>query len=177
MIRISTVCVSSMLLVTGVANAQSAPATPAAAPPASSQQSKNPTTQGQPQSQSRSQSQSRPRPESQSQARPDAVYPHPSGQDSPNNKKSAPGTNSGAVGSQQRPGVGVGTVEQRGAKAADQSAPVRKLAQQKTYTQKSGSKQDPGTACSTARPTPNGGVDCGTGGDSATLGKIVTKSQ
>jgi hypothetical protein len=28
-----------------------------------------------------------------------------------------------------------------------------------------------------ARPTPNGGVDCGTGGDSATLGKIVTKSQ
>jgi hypothetical protein len=93
----------------------------------------------------------------------------------------APPLTSGAAGqgrtaSQKGPGTGTGTVEQRGTKAANQSAPVRKLAKQKAYTGNSGSKQDPGTVCSTARPTPNGGVDCGTSGDSATLGKIVTKS-
>jgi hypothetical protein len=138
-----------------VAIAQTAPVTPTTTPPASSQQ---------------------PQTHTQSQSRPDAVYPHPSGQDSPTNKQSPSAKKPSSTASQQRPATGTGTVEQRGAKAASQSAPIRKLAKQKSYTGNSGSKQDPGTVCSTARPTPNGGVDCGTSGDSATLGKIVTKS-
>jgi hypothetical protein len=68
-------------------------------------------------------------------------------------------------------------VDRHGAKARDQAPPVKKLAQQKAYTGASGTKQDPGTVCSTARPTKDGGVDCGTSGSGATLGKIVTKSQ
>jgi hypothetical protein len=152
MVRLSVSCLVTAMLANGVAIAQTPPATPKATSPASSQQLPTPP-----------------------QSRPDAVYPHPSGQDSPNNKKPNAKTPS-SVASQQRPGVGTGTVEQRGTKAANQSAPVRKLAQQKAYTGNSGRKQDPGTACSTARPTPNGGLDCGTSGDGATLGKIVTKS-
>jgi hypothetical protein len=152
MIRLIAFCLAA-LLSNAVAIAQTAPATPAATPPASSQQ-----------------------PQTQTQSRPDAVYPHPSGQDSPTNKQSPSAKKPRSTTSQKRPETGTGTVEQRGTKAANQSAPVRKLAKQKAYTGNSGSKQDPGTVCSTARPTPNGGVDCGTSGDSATLGKIVTKS-
>ena len=150
MIRLIAFCLAA-LLSNAVAIAQTAPATPRTTPPASSQQP-------------------------QTQTRPDAVYPHPSGQDSPTNKQSPSAKKPRSTASQKGPGTGTGTVEQRGTKAANQSAPVRKLAKQKAYTGNSGSKQDPGTVCSTARPTPNGGVDCGTSGDSATLGKIVTKS-
>jgi cytoskeletal protein RodZ len=150
MIRLIAFCLAA-LLSNAVAIAQTAPATPPTTPPASSQQP-------------------------QTQTRPDAVYPHPSGQDSPTNKQSPSAKKPRSTASQKGPGTGTGTVEQRGTKAANQSAPVRKLAKQKAYTGNSGSKQDPGTVCSTARPTPNGGVDCGTSGDSATLGKIVTKS-
>jgi hypothetical protein len=41
---------------------------------------------------------------------------------------------------------------------------------QKAYTGNTGKKKDAGTACSSARPSPNGGVDCGTGGNAATTG-------
>ena len=150
MIRLIAFCLAA-LLSNAVAIAQTAPATPWTTPPASSQQS-------------------------QTQSRPDAVYPHPSGQDSPTNKQSPSAKKPRSTASQKGPGTGTGTVEQRGTKAANQSVPVRKLAKQKAYTGNSGSKRDPGTVCSTARPTPKGGVDCGTSGDSATLGKIVTKS-
>ena len=104
------------------------------------------------------------------ETRPDARYPHPSGQDSqPDN--SSRKTHVASANSK----TGTGTAENRGAKAADQSRPVNKLSQRKTYTGNSGSKADPGTACSTARPTQEGGVDCGTTGNSATEGKYVTK--
>jgi|KBSSwiStaDraftv2_1062776.scaffolds.fasta_scaffold10552_8 hypothetical protein len=43
---------------------------------------------------------------------------------------------------------------------------------QKAYTGNTGKKQDAGTACSSARPKPNGGVDCGTSGNAATAGKV-----
>jgi hypothetical protein len=109
---------------------------------------------------------------SQSQSRPDAKYPHPSGQDSPTNKKSPTSSTTPPTTSTKQ---GVGTVEKRGTKARDETPRVRKLANQKGYTGATGSKADPGTACSTARPTKNGGVDCGTSGDSATLGRVVTK--
>jgi hypothetical protein len=69
-----------------------------------------------------------------------------------------------------------------GAKAAPGSAPnttgAPKTAQsksvnkQKAYTGNTGKKSDPGTACSSARPAANGGMDCGTGGDAATTGKV-----
>ncbi|MEA3178542.1 MAG: hypothetical protein QOI59_2065 [Gammaproteobacteria bacterium] len=56
-----------------------------------------------------------------------------------------------------------------GAPKTKQSKTVEK---RKAYTGNTGKKTDPGTACSSARPTANGGVDCGTGGDSATAGKV-----
>jgi hypothetical protein len=43
---------------------------------------------------------------------------------------------------------------------------------QKAYTGNTGKKHDAGTACSSARPNPNGGVDCGTSGNAATAGKV-----
>lgn len=43
---------------------------------------------------------------------------------------------------------------------------------QKAYTGNRGKKHDAGTACSSARPNPNGGVDCGTSGNAATAGKV-----
>jgi hypothetical protein len=100
----------------------------------------------------------------QTSGRPDAVYPKPSGQDSA--PKKAP------VKPQQPPrsSPAASTVESRGTRAADQTAPVQKLAKQKTYSGNSGKKPDPGTACSTARPTPKGGVDCGMNGSSAVPG-------
>jgi hypothetical protein len=101
---------------------------------------------------------------------PDAVYAKPSGQDSQPNK-APPLKKQRAVATQKKApsaSTGTGTVESRGAKAADQSAAVRKVAKQKSYSGNSGKKPDPGTACSTARPTPNGGLDCGMSGDSAT---------
>jgi hypothetical protein len=56
-----------------------------------------------------------------------------------------------------------------GAPKTKQGKPAEK---QKAYTGNTGKKTDPGTACSSARPTPNGGVDCGTTGDAATAGKV-----
>jgi hypothetical protein len=56
-----------------------------------------------------------------------------------------------------------------GAPKTKQAKPTEK---QKAYTGNTGKKNDPGTACSSARPTPNGGVDCGTTGDAATAGKV-----
>jgi hypothetical protein len=43
---------------------------------------------------------------------------------------------------------------------------------QKAYTGNEGRKRDPGTACNSARPNPNGGVDCGMSGNAATPGKV-----
>jgi hypothetical protein len=40
----------------------------------------------------------------------------------------------------------------------------------KAYTGNTGKKKDAGTACSSARPSANGGVDCGTSGNAATTG-------
>jgi hypothetical protein len=101
---------------------------------------------------------------SSSQTRPDARYPNPSGQDS-KPSQTPPKKATGSA-------PGNGTVEQRGSRTADQSAASRETAKRKTYQGNKGKKPDPGTACSTARPTNNGGVDCGTGGKGATPGKV-----
>lgn len=98
------------------------------------------------------------------QTRPDAKYPNPSGQDS-QQSRTPPKKASGSA-------PGNGTVDTRRPKTSDQSPPVQGLAKRKVYTGPSGKKPDPGTACSTARPTPNGGVDCGMGGQGATPGKV-----
>jgi hypothetical protein len=102
----------------------------------------------------------------QSQTRPDATYPNPSGQDS--QPKPA---NPRAAGSKQA-APKPGTVESRSPTTSSQSPPARSVAKQKQYQGNTGKKADPGTACSTARPTRNGGVDCGTGGQGATPGKV-----
>ncbi len=100
------------------------------------------------------------------QPRPDANYAKPSGQDSQPNRKPTPPKKSMTTGSSN------GTVENRGAHSSDQSTPAQQVAKQKVYKGNTGNKSDPGTACNTARPTPNGGVDCGTGGKGATPGKV-----
>jgi hypothetical protein len=101
---------------------------------------------------------------SSSQPRPDARYPNPSGQDSkPNQTPPKKATASTAAN---------GTVEQRGSRTKDQSAASQETAKRKTYQGHTGKKIDPGTACSTARPTKKGGVDCGTSGAGATPGKV-----
>jgi hypothetical protein len=100
------------------------------------------------------------------QPRPDANYPNPSGQDSQPGK--APVAPKKATGS----APGNGNVESRGTRTSDQSAASQGVAKQKVYKGNTGKKPDPGTACSTARPTNKGGVDCGTGGKGATPGKI-----
>jgi hypothetical protein len=97
-------------------------------------------------------------------ARPDANYPKPSGQDSQPSRttpKQAPGSSPDN-----------GTVQSQGAQHANQSGQVKSLEKHPTYKGNTGKKKDPGTACSTARPTKNGGVDCGTGGEGATPGKV-----
>jgi hypothetical protein len=104
------------------------------------------------------------------ETRPDAKYPHPSGQDSQPDNSSH--TTRLATGDSK---TGTGTADNRGPKTSDQSRPVRKLSERKTYTGSSGSKADPSTACSTARRTQDGGVDCGTSGNGATEGNTVTK--
>ncbi|MDB6090892.1 MAG: hypothetical protein JWN85_3676 [Gammaproteobacteria bacterium] len=95
-------------------------------------------------------------------SRPDAVYPKRSGHDAKTDKAPPqtrqPGNN---------PSASVGT-EPPNVRAVNETPPVRKLARQKTYKGNTGKKVDPGTACSTARPTPNGGLDCGMSGTSAT---------
>jgi hypothetical protein len=98
------------------------------------------------------------------QTRPDAKYPNPSGQDSQPSQTAPKKSN--------RTGNTNGTVEPRGSKTKDQSAASQGVAKQKSYTGNSGKKSDPGTACSSARPTANGGVDCGVGGNAATTGRI-----
>jgi hypothetical protein len=105
-----------------------------------------------------------PPPSSSTESRPDASYPKPSGQDS--QPKQTP-TKSKATPPQATTGV-----ESRGSQTAQQSSAVKPVAKQKAYTGNTGKKQDPGTACSTARPTKNGGIDCGTGGEGATPGKV-----
>jgi hypothetical protein len=100
------------------------------------------------------------------QARPDAKYPNPSGQDSqPSKAPVAPKKSTGSA-------PGNGNAESRGTRASDQSARSQGAAKQQVYKGNTGKKADPGTACSTARPTNNGGVDCGTGGKAATPGKV-----
>jgi hypothetical protein len=100
------------------------------------------------------------------QPRPDANYPNPSGQDSQPAKP--PARPKKATGS----APGNGNAESRGTRTSDQSAASQGVAKQKAYKGNTGKKPDPGTACSTARPTNNGGVDCGTGGKGATPGKV-----
>lgn len=87
--------------------------------------------------------------------RPDALYPQPSGQDSAP-KRSAPAP----------------------AAAARLRAPASAGTHAAPYRGNSGRKRAnaaASTACSSARITKNGQLDCGTGGDAATRGKIVTK--
>jgi hypothetical protein len=109
--------------------------------------------------------------QSATETRPDARYPHPSGQDSQPDHSSGK-TKLAAVGSKKDKESG----QDQKPKATGRSKQVDQLAKRNTYTGSNGSKGDPGTACSTARPTSDGGVDCGTSGNSATMGKIVTKS-
>jgi hypothetical protein len=100
------------------------------------------------------------------QPRPDASYPNPSGQDSqPRKAPVAPKKASGSA-------PGNGNVESRGTRTSDQSPASQGVAKQGVYKGNTGKKADPGTACSTARPTKNGGVDCGMGGKGATPGKV-----
>jgi hypothetical protein len=97
------------------------------------------------------------------QTRPDARYPNPSGQDSrPSETHPQKSVRNGKT---------QGTVESRGSKTSDQSAASQPVAKQKSYTGNTGKKSDPGTACSSARPTPNGGIDCGVSGNAATTGR------
>jgi hypothetical protein len=143
-------------------------------------------SQGQQQSQARQRSQAQsqsPKQSAQSQSaqsqaaqsattetRPDANYPQPSGQDSqPDNSSHKTRV---ATGDSKR---GTGTANHRGSKESDQNREVRKLSERKGYTGSSGSKADTSTACSTARPAADGGVNCGTSGNSATEGTTVTK--
>lgn len=106
---------------------------------------------------------------SATETRPDARYPHPSGQDSqPDN--SSHKTKLAAAGSGKDKESGRDQTPE-----ATRSKQAGQLAKRKSYTGNTGSKANPGTACSTARPTVDGGVDCGTSGNSATEGKIVTK--
>jgi uncharacterized glyoxalase superfamily metalloenzyme YdcJ len=155
-------------LATAVAAAQTAPPAPQAqqAPSRSAQVQVPPPAQDQGQDQSRKRSAQ----SAATETRPDARYPRPAGQDSqPDN--SSHKTRVAAADSKK----GTGTANNRGPKASDQTRPVRKLAERKAYTGNSGSKADPSTACSTSRPTQDGGVNCGTSGNSATEGKVVTK--
>lgn len=108
--------------------------------------------------------------QSATETRPDARYPHPSGQDSQPDH-SPHKTKLAAAGSKEDKEAGRDQTRE----ATPHSKQDAQLAKRKTYGGSTGSKADPGTACSTARPTANGGVDCGTSGNSATMGKIVTK--
>jgi hypothetical protein len=109
--------------------------------------------------------------QSATETRPDARYPHPSGQDSQPDR-SPHKTQLAAAGSKEDKEAG----RDQTAAATGQSKQAAHLGKRKTYTESTGSKADPGTACSTARPTVDGGVDCGTSGNSATLGRTVTKA-
>jgi len=55
---------------------------------------------------------------------------------------------------------------------APKTKQAKAVEKEKAYNGNKGKKRDPGTACSSARPTPNGGVDCGTKGDAATSGQV-----
>jgi hypothetical protein len=119
-------------------------------------------------------------------ARPETRYPIPAAQDGPSDKAQAQDSQTGD--SQSNPSnhrhkklpkkttassaTSNGTVEQRGTRSSDQAKPSQDTAKHKYYKGNTGKKPDAGTACSTARPTPNGGVDCGTGGNGATPGNV-----
>lgn len=107
-----------------------------------------------------------PAPSATQQPSRDAKYPKPSGQDSQPSDRPSPPKKSMTSGPSQ------GNPEARGSRTADQSAAVQQTAKQPVYRGNAGKKADPGTACSTARPTKNGGVDCGMGGEGATPGKV-----
>ena len=94
------------------------------------------------------------------ESRPDAVYPHPSGQDSNPSTTQVPKATSPAK--SNRPTSAKRTSNHR------TSQP---------YTGSSGKKPAASTLCSTPQATKNGGVNCGTTGDNATGGKIVTPSK
>jgi hypothetical protein len=170
--RIS-VFVAAAMLSAGSAVAQTAP-TPASTP------SSKAATQASPQQSAQAQSQSAQNRSAQnanasetntSQTRPDANYAHPSGQDSHAGNKPK---STKLASANSKKGTGA-TVENRGTKTADQSKSVQELSNRNGYGGAGGRNRDPGTACSTARPTKDRGVDCGLSGDSATLGKVVTK--
>ena len=54
---------------------------------------------------------------------------------------------------------------------APKTKQVKPAEKQKAYTGNTGKKRDPGTACNSARPTANGGIDCGMKGDAAKVPK------
>jgi hypothetical protein len=148
--RPATFCFASLILATTAVLAQTPPSS---ASSANSSESNAPT-----------QKTKAPPKTPPTSSRPDASYPHPSGQDSRPN--TAPGANK----SQGNATKSTGTVDAKGTQTSKQSPPVQNLTKGKTYTD--GKKSDPGTACSTARTMPNGGLDCGTSGDGATPGKV-----
>lgn len=94
------------------------------------------------------------------ESRPDAVYPHPSGQDSKPSTTQVPKATAPA--SSNRP-------------ASAKRGPNHHASQ--TYTGSTGKKPAASTICSTPQATQNGGVNCGTTGNNATNGKIVTPSK
>lgn len=158
------------LLSSGSVMAQSTPSSPPATATPAAPSPNTPTASSTPEAQASSNSPDSGDPQAirrqASAGRPDAVYPHPSGQDS------QPSTTHTKGRPQRRGARDSATVESRGTRTNDQSKPAQSTAAQKAYGGSSGKKADPGTACSTARPAPNGGVDCGTGGNGATPGKV-----
>jgi hypothetical protein len=99
------------------------------------------------------------------QSRPDARYPNPSGQDSQPQSRPSRATDAARSPKKQA------TADTRAPTTTAQSPSAQAVVQQKRYQGASGKKDDPGTACSTARTKPNGGVDCGTSGNGAMPGK------
>ena len=184
--RISVVGCAAVLVVASGAFAQNAaPSNPSSAGP---QATTRPKSQSHQQAQSPPQSQSQPQtrsPGSQThssakaepsstETQPSAKYPHPSGQDSQPDRSSGKTKMAAASsGQEERSGEDQRSGEER--KPTGRSKQVDEVAKRKAYTGSGGAKPDSSTVCSTARPTTNGGVDCGTTGNSATLGHIVTK--
>ena len=105
----------------------------------------------------------------QQEVRPDARYAKPSGQDSRPSVTKVPK----AAPPSPRP---KDPTSQNPAQSQNAAGPPTQGGS-RAYTGATGRKADPSTACSTARTTKDGRLDCGTGGDAATTGRIVKKGK
>lgn len=110
-------------------------------------------------------------PQSSTETQPSAKYPHPSGQDSQPDRSA--GKAKVAADGAKKEKKDQPTAQEK--KPTGRSKEMDEVAKRKAYTGSGGAKPNSSTICSTARPTTNGGVDCGMSGNSATQGHIVTK--